>query len=86
VTWQLSTILGIVLGAIVPEELGLSFTIPLTFISLLVSEFRKSKHIIVILVSGCVALLAYNMPFKAYIIVAAIAGLSVAAFLNREKS
>ena len=86
VTWQLSTILGIVLGAIVPEELGLSFTIPLTFISLLVSEFRKSKHIIVILVSGCVALLAYNMPFKTYIIIAAIAGLSVAAFLNRKKA
>ena len=31
--WQISTILGIVLGSVVPEELGLSFTISLTFLA-----------------------------------------------------
>ena len=80
--WQSSTILGIVLGSIVPEELGLSFTISLTFLALLISDFRKFKNIIVMIVSGLVATIGYNtIPFKAYIIVAAITALIVAALL-----
>ena len=41
VIWQISTILGIVLGSVIPEELGLSFTISLTFLALLINDFRK---------------------------------------------
>ena len=81
--WQISTILGIVLGSIVPEELGLSFTISLTFLALLISDFRKFKNIIVMLVSGVVATVGYNIiPFKAYIIIAALSALIVAALLT----
>jgi len=81
--WQISTILGIVLGSVVPEELGLSFTISLTFLALLISDFRKFKNIIVMLVSGLVATIGFNsIPFKAYIIVAALTALAVAALLT----
>ena len=81
--WQISTILGIVLGSIVPEELGLSFTISLTFLALLINDFRKFKNIIVMIVSGVVATIGYNIiPFKAYIIVAALSALIVAALLT----
>ena len=81
--WQISTILGIVLGSVVPEELGLSFTISLTFVALLINDFRKFKNIIVMLVSGIVATIGYNtIPFQAYIIVAAIAALLVATLLT----
>ena len=83
IIWQISTILGIVLGSIVPEELGLSFTISLTFLALLINDFRKFKNIIVMLVSGIVATIGYNtIPFQAYIIVAAIAALLVATLLT----
>ena len=81
--WQISTILGIVLGSVVPEELGLSFTISLTFLALLINDFRKFKNIIVMLVSGVVATIGYNtIPFQAYIIVAALAALLVATLLT----
>jgi len=81
--WQISTILGIVLGSVVPEELGLSFTISLTFLALLINDFRKFKNIIVMLVSGIIAIIGYNtIPFKAYIIVAALAALIVAVLLT----
>jgi len=81
--WQISTILGIVLGSIVPEELGLSFTISLTFLALLINDFRKFKNIIVMLVSGLVATIGFNtIPFKAYIIIAAVSALIVAALLT----
>jgi len=81
--WQISTILGISLGSVVPEELGLSFTISLTFLALLINDFRKFKNIIVMLVSGTVATIGYNtIPFQAYIIVAALSGLLVATLLT----
>ena len=83
IIWQISTILGIVLGSVIPEELGLSFTISLTFLALLISDFRKFKNIIVMLVSGLVATIGYNtIPLKSYIIVAALLALIVAALLT----
>ncbi|MDA9709596.1 AzlC family ABC transporter permease [Candidatus Pelagibacter sp.] len=76
--WQISTLFGIFLGSIVPDELGLAFAIPLTFLSLIIHEFRKWDHLIVIFVSGFLAILFYEIPFKAYIIAASIGALIVA--------
>ena len=67
-----------------PEELGLSFTISLTFLALLINDFRKLKNIIVMLVSGLVATVGFNIiPFKAYIIVATISALLVAIIITQ---
>ena len=83
IVWQISTVLGIVLGSVIPEELGLNFTISLTFLALLINDFRKFKNIIVMLVSGIVATIGYNtIPFQAYIIVAALSALLVATLLT----
>ena len=63
VIWQSTTFLGIILGAAIPEKLGLSFAVPLTFLALLVNDFRKLIenleeliiNVIVIIISGLVA-------------------------------
>ena len=68
IVWQLTTVIGILLGSIVPEELGLSFTIPLTFLALLINYFRKIDHLIVIFLSGLSSILFYEAPLKSYII------------------
>ena len=34
VCWQISTLAGIILGSFVPDELGLKFAVPLTFIDI----------------------------------------------------
>ena len=84
VIWQSTTLLGIILGASIPEKLGLSFAVPLTFLALLVNDFRKFINVIVIVISGTVATLGYNyIPFKAYVIVAALAGLLTAMILTK---
>ena len=81
VLWQLSTLVGIILGNVVPDELGLTFAIPLTFLSLIISELKKLDHLIVIMTSGMVSLVAYNFPFKIYIIISAFIALCVAYIL-----
>ena len=84
VIWQTTTFLGIILGSAIPEKLGLSFAVPLTFLALLVNDFRKMINVIVIIISGLVATFGYNyIPYKAYVIVAAFAGLFTAIILTK---
>ena len=83
VIWQFTTFLGIILGAAIPEKLGLSFAVPLTFLAILINDFRKIINVIVIIVSGFVATIGFDfIPYKAYVIVAATAGLLTASILT----
>lgn len=82
--WQISTLLGIILGNIIPEEMGLEFTIPLTFLSLIIAELRKIDHLIVIIVSGSTSLFIYNLPFKIYIIISATFALIISYILIKK--
>ena len=84
VIWQSTTLLGIVLGEAIPDKLGLSFAVPLTFLALLVNDFRKLINVVVIIISGLVATIGFNyIPFKAYVIVSALIGLFTAMILTK---
>jgi len=85
ICWQISTILGIILGSFIPEELDLKFAVPLTFIAILVNEFRKIDQVIVIFVSGISSLLFFDAPLKSYIIISPIIALFAASILLRVK-
>ncbi len=81
--WQLSTAVGIFLGAQVPASWGLDFTLALTFIALVVPALHTRPGLAAALIAGTVALLAYQMPYKLGLIVAALAG--IAAGLGGER-
>ena len=83
IVWQLTTVIGILLGSIVPEELGLSFTIPLTFLSLIINYFRKIDHLIVIFLSGLSSILFYEAPLKSYIILSCVISLFIIFLINK---
>ena len=83
IVWQVTTVIGILLGSVVPEELGLTFTIPLTFLALLINYFRKIDHLIVIFLSGLSSILFYNAPFKSYIILSSLLSLFVIFTINK---
>jgi len=85
VCWQISTLAGIVLGSFVPEELGLKFTIPLTFIAIIVQDLKKFDHVIVMLTCGISSLLFFDAPLKSYIIISPVIALCVAAIILRLK-
>ena len=85
VCWQISTILGIILGSFIPDEVGLKFAVPLTFIAILIGELRKVDHVIVILVSGISSLLFFDAPLKSFIIISPIIALFAAFLVLRFK-
>ena len=85
ICWQISTIVGIFLGSIVPGALGLKFAIPLTFIAIIINELRKADHLIVMIISGLAATFFYNAPFKSYILISPLIGLFTAYLILKLK-
>ncbi len=85
-TWQVSTALGVFLGAEIPEELPLDFALPLTFIAMVVPMLKKMPMVAAALSAGVTALLAYHLPFKLGLILAAFVGIVVGTILDELKS
>lgn len=83
-TWQLSTAAGIFLGGQVPESWSLSFTLPLTFIALVVPALRDRPAAAAALAAGATALLASGWPFKLGLLAAALVGILVGIWLERR--
>ena len=78
---KLQHLSGIILGSFVPEELGLKFTIPLTFIAIVVQDLKKIDHLIVMITCGLSSLLFFDAPFKSYIIISPVIALIIVASL-----
>lgn len=82
-SWQLSTAVGIFLGAQIPSAWGLDFALPLTFIALVVPGLKDRSGIITAGVASLAALLLFGLPFKLGLIASAF--IAIAAGLWSEK-
>jgi 4-azaleucine resistance transporter AzlC len=76
-TWQISTALGILLGARVPESWSLDFTLAVTFIGLVVPTLRDRPHLAAAISAGVVAVLTAAWPYKLGLMAAALVGIVV---------
>jgi branched chain amino acid efflux pump len=85
-TWQVSTALGIFLGTAIPESWSLDFALPLTFIAMVVPVLRHRPAIAAALSAGAIALVAYSLPYKFGLILAALVGIAIGTFLEGKKS
>jgi 4-azaleucine resistance transporter AzlC len=85
-TWQVSTALGIFLGAAIPQSWPLDFALPLTFIAMVVPVLKNRPVVLSALSAGLIALLAYNLPYKLGLILAALTGIAVGTILEGRKS
>jgi len=81
--WQISTAIGIFIGAQVPPSWGLDFSLALTFIALAVPPINDTPSLFAALTAGITALLTRGLPFKLNLIAAAVVG--VAAGVLGEK-
>ena len=85
-TWQVSTALGIFLGTAIPESWSLDFALPLTFIAMVVPVLKNQPAIAAALSAGVVALVAFSLPYKLGLILAALVGILVGTILEQRKS
>ena len=72
-TWQLSTAVGVFVGAQVPDSWSLDFTLALTFIALVMPTLTDRPAVLAALVAGAVA-----VPYNLGLIAAVFAGIAAA--------
>jgi 4-azaleucine resistance transporter AzlC len=83
ITWQISTMAGIVLGAQVPASWSLDFAIPLVFLVLLVPTIKSRPDLIAALVGGGIAVAAAGAPYGLGLIIGAISGVIAGVVAQR---
>lgn len=82
--WQLSTFAGVFLGAQVPAAWSLDFTLTLTFIGIVVPGLRDRPSRGAALAAGVVAVLAFTLPYRVGLMLAALAGILAGMGLERR--
>jgi 4-azaleucine resistance transporter AzlC len=83
VPWQIATIAGVMLGAQIPESLGLGFAIPLVFLVLLIPVIQTRPGLASALVGGLVAVIANGAPYHLGLVIGAMAGVATGVVLER---
>lgn len=74
-TWQISSGVGVLVGAQLPEKWSLDFAVPLVFLGLLTIAVRnKPPAAVAAIVGGLVAVLAQGAPYQLWLILGTIAG------------
>ena len=82
--WQISTGLGIFLGAQISSSWSLDFALPLTFIALVVPMLKDRAGVAAAVTGGLVSVVAFGLPFKLGIIAAAFIGIAVGLWSEHQ--
>lgn len=84
-SWQISSALGIFLGASIPASWPLAFALPLTFIGMVVPVIKDKPLAASALSAAAIALLANSLPYRLGLILAAFVGLLVGMVLESRR-
>ena len=83
-SWQISTAVGIFLGAQIPSAWGLDFALPLTFIALVVPSLKDRPGILTASVASLAALLFFGLPFKLGLLASAFVAIAVGLWSDKK--
>ncbi len=83
-TWQVSTALGIYVGARIPESWNLEFALPLTFIALVRPAVTDRATAAAAIAAGVVAVLAHGLALRLGLIMAAVTGIGLGILTERH--
>jgi predicted branched-subunit amino acid permease len=82
-----STAAGILLGANIPENWSLDFTLAVTFIGIVVPTLKNRSEVVAAVAAGVVAVLTFHWPYKLGLMAAALTGIIIGIWReNRNKS
>ncbi len=83
--WQISTALGIVFGARIPESWSLDFALPLTFLAMLIPTLVDRPAWAAAISGALLSLVLRNLPYGLGLMAAAVAAVGVGVFLERAE-
>ena len=82
--WVLSTLLGVLVGARLPETLELEFAIALVFLYLLLSLINTRSELLVAVVTGSLAVAAAGLPHDLELLLTPIVGVIIGFAAKRQ--
>ncbi|MBE2221939.1 MAG: AzlC family ABC transporter permease [Anaerolineae bacterium] len=77
IVWMTCTIIGVFVGALIPESWALNFAVPLTFLALLFATIKDKAMVMAAVAAGITAVVAHSFPYKTGLILAAVVGIAV---------
>ncbi len=83
VVWMTATVVGVALGASVPDSWGLTFAAPLIFIGLTFPALVDRATYVAALASGLTAIVAAPLPFNLGLLTAAAVGITAGVLVDR---
>ncbi len=83
VTWQITTGLGALAGASVPESWSLDFAIPLVFLALLIPSVTSRPTLVAAIVGGVIAVIGAQIPYNLGLIIGALSGITAGVVAER---
>lgn len=84
VVWQLSSAVGIFLGASIPDRWSLGFAIPLVFMVLAIPSIKGWSTAAAALTAAILSVVAKPLPFNMGLVIAALAGIGMGLLVERS--
>lgn len=83
VVWMISTVVGVLVGAQVPESWGLGFAPALVFLALIVPSVTDKATTAAAIAAGAVALAGHPLPYNLGLPLAALVGIAAGMMVER---
>ncbi|GAB3627464.1 AzlC-like protein [Pandoraea terrae] len=74
--WQVSSILGILLGALVPDNWGLAFAGTLALIPMMVHTISSRSMALAVVLASVIGVLAFDLPYRVNLVLGVFAALA----------
>lgn len=86
VAWQITTVLGALLGGAIPEGVPLGFAVPMTFVALLIPSITGRPTLAAAVTAAAVTTAAAPLPANLGMPLGTVTGIAVGAFLAIRRS
>lgn len=84
--WQLTTLLALFLGPVVPAEWGLEFAVPILFMGLLVMMIDRWPKAVIAVLAGSITWLCAELPNRSGLLVGAFCGVAAGVALEKLRT
>ncbi len=84
--WNISTLIGILVGGSIGSNWPVGFFLPLTFIALVVPALKDHPSVAAAVIAGAVGLLTMNFPYKTGLLLAAFCGIAAGLLLEKRRA
>ncbi len=84
--WNISTLVGILVGGSIGSNWPVGFFLPLTFIALVVPALKDHPSVAAAVIAGAVGLLTMNFPYKTGLLIAAFCGIAAGLLLEKRRA